>query len=153
MLCAAFRSQFQSRLIDSLYAEAMLLAESARGYFDEAGRDERGTLDPIARVAFSCESLKVTTRMMHVIAWVLTQRAVEAGEISWAQAREPVRRLGASPESEDAVVASLPTRARMLIHASLDLHRRLDRLDQMADEEPPSTSPVGALHARLDLAF
>lgn len=30
-----------SRLIDSLYTEAMLLADEARSYFDDAGRDER----------------------------------------------------------------------------------------------------------------
>ncbi|MEA3059703.1 MAG: regulator of CtrA degradation, partial [Sphingomonadales bacterium] len=54
-----------SRLIDSLYTEAMLLADEARSYFDEAGRDERSTLEPFARVGFACESLKVTTRIMH----------------------------------------------------------------------------------------
>ena len=44
------------RLIDSLYTEAMLLADEARSYFDEAGREERGTLEPFARVGFACES-------------------------------------------------------------------------------------------------
>ena len=29
------------RLIDSLYTEAMILADEARAYFDEAGRDDR----------------------------------------------------------------------------------------------------------------
>ena len=47
-----------SRLIDSLYTEAMLLADEARSYFDEAGRDERSTLEPFARVGFACESLE-----------------------------------------------------------------------------------------------
>ena len=32
-----------SRLIDSLYTEAMLLADEARSYFDDIGRDERAT--------------------------------------------------------------------------------------------------------------
>ncbi|WP_342454590.1 DUF1465 family protein [Sphingomonas sp. H160509] len=71
----------QRRLIDALYSEAMLLADEARTYFDEAGRVEREALDPLIRVSFSCESLKVTTRLMHVIAWLLTQRAVQAGEL------------------------------------------------------------------------
>ena len=64
-----------SRLIDSLYTEAMLLADEARSYFDDAGRDERAILEPFARVGFACESLKVTTRIMHIVAWLLTQRA------------------------------------------------------------------------------
>ena len=29
------------RLVDALYTEAMLLADEARAYFDDAGRDER----------------------------------------------------------------------------------------------------------------
>lgn len=56
------------RLVDSLYVEAMVLADEARGYFDQLGRDERDALEALSRVAFSCESLKVTTRLMHVIA-------------------------------------------------------------------------------------
>src|SRR5436190_15953925 len=70
-----------SRLIDSLYTEAMLLADEARSHFDDAGRDERAMLEPFARVGFACESLKVPTRIMHIVAWLLTQRAVESVEI------------------------------------------------------------------------
>lgn len=146
-------SPFHAKLIDSLYADAMGLAETARGYFDGIGRDERDGLDPVMRVAFSCESLKVTTRLMHVIAWVLTQRAVEAGEMDWAEARQPVRRLGASPDTDEAQLAALPEQAQKLTQASLDLHRRVERLDALADAAPPVTSPVQALQARLGQAF
>ena len=68
------------KMIDSLYVEAMVLADEARGYFDQGARVEREALDPLGRVTFSCESLKVTTRLMHVIAWLLTQRAVDSGD-------------------------------------------------------------------------
>ena len=34
-------SAVQRRLIDSLYVEAMLLADDARSYFDDDGREER----------------------------------------------------------------------------------------------------------------
>ena len=69
-----------SRLINSLYTEAMLLADEARSYFDDAGRDERQTLEPFARVGFACKSLKVTTRIMHIVAWLLTQTGDRVGE-------------------------------------------------------------------------
>ncbi|HEY5713474.1 MAG TPA: DUF1465 family protein, partial [Allosphingosinicella sp.] len=82
------------RLVDGLYIEAMVLADEARSYFDTLGRDDRLSLDPIDRVGFSCESLKVTTRLMHVIAWLLTQRAVAAGELTPDQAGAEDRRLG-----------------------------------------------------------
>ena len=82
------------RLIHSFYTEAMLLADEARSYFDESGHKDRDRLDPFTRVAFACESLKVTTRVMHIVAWLLTQRAIESGEIHYAEGRRPERRLG-----------------------------------------------------------
>ncbi|WP_058744016.1 DUF1465 family protein [Sphingomonas yabuuchiae] len=153
MPSTAPQSPFHAKLIDGLYVDAMALAEAARGYFDGIGRDERDGLDPLVRVAFSCESLKVTTRLMHVIAWVLTQRAVEAGEMDWAEARQPIRRLGASPDTDDMQLAALPEPARRLTQASLDLHRRVERLDAMADEGASAASPVQVLQARLSRAF
>src|SRR5690349_4990323 len=107
-----------SRLIDSLYTEAMLLADEARSYFDDVGRDERASLEPFARVGFACESLKVTTRIMHIVAWLLTQRAIESGEIPLHAGRRPERRLGHAQDSDPAVVDQLPEAARRLINAS-----------------------------------
>ncbi|NTS65609.1 DUF1465 family protein [Sphingomonas sp. HHU CXW] len=141
------------RLIDSVYVEAMLLADEARSYFDEVGRAEREALSPMARVAFSCESLKVTTRLMHVIAWLLTQRAVIAGELSAAQATEPSRRLGEAPGTEPLVAADLPSHARRMIDASIDLHRRVARLDAAQLRDLPDPSPARAMLDRLATAF
>src|SRR5437773_830545 len=98
----------EHRQLDSLYTEAMLLADEARSYFDDAGRDERSTLEPFLRVGFACESLKVTTRIMHIVAWLLTQRAIESGEIAGREGRRPERRLGHAQDSDAAVVAALP---------------------------------------------
>jgi regulator of CtrA degradation len=100
-----------SRLIDSLYTEAMILADEARSYFDDAGREDRATLRPFARVGFACESLKVTTRIMHIVAWLLTQRAIESGEIPDREGRRPERRLGHAQESDAAIVTQLPESA------------------------------------------
>ena len=145
-------SRIHRRLIDSLYTEAMLLADEARAYFDEAGRAERESLDPLIRVGFSCESLKVTTRLMHVIAWLLTQRAVIAGELTLRQALQEQRRLGNAPVSDAAVLDTLPDQARGMILASIDLHRRVGLLDA-ALEVQLTPSPVHRLHDRLALAF
>lgn len=152
MLADAQNARLHRRLVDSLHVEAMLLADEARSYFDEAGRSEREALDPIDRVGFSCESLKVTTRLMHVIAWLLTQRAVDAGELRPGDALHPSRRLGDEPRSEPASVVALPARARALIAASADLHRRVARLDA-AQAASPAASPVRGLQARLAATF
>lgn len=145
--------RLRRRLIDSIYVEAMLLADEARGYFDDGGRVEREMLAPMARVAFSCESLKVTTRLMHVIAWLLTQRAVYNGELSPSQALEPSRRLGEAPVSEQAVIADMPSGARAMILASVDLHRRVMRLDEAQAVPSPAFSPARSMLDRLATAF
>ena len=144
------QARITPRLIDSLYTEAMLLADEARAYFDEVGRDDRQSLEPFARVGFACESLKVTTRIMHIVAWLLTQRAVESGELNAIAGRRPERRLGHASNSDPLVIGQLPAAARRLVTSSTDLYARIRRLDegQLADE--PAQSPARALMGRLE---
>lgn len=141
------------RLIDAFYMEAMLLADEARHYFDDGGRLERESLTPMERVGFSCESLKITTRLMHVIAWLLTQRAVIAGELSPLQALEPGRRLGEAPATDPAMIDALPEHARSMIRTSVDLHRRVARLDEAQARDEPVTSPARSMLDRLATSF
>ena len=149
-----YDSRMHRRVIDTLYIDAMVLADEARSYFDEGGRSDREALDPMTRVAFSCESLKVTTRLMHVIAWLLTQRAVDAGEMAPREALDPSRRLGSAPVSDAAALSSMPDAARTLIDASADLHHRVARLDDAQVEEATSfESPVRSMQDRLAMAF
>jgi regulator of CtrA degradation len=139
-----------SRVIDSLYTEAMLLADEARSYFDDVGRNDRAMLEPFARVGFACESLKVTTRIMHIVAWLLTQRAIESGEIPTAAGRRPERRLGHAADSDPAVVEQLPESAQRLINASADLYARIRRIDEGQLETEIPQSPARALMGRLE---
>jgi regulator of CtrA degradation len=144
------QTRITPRLIDSLYTEAMLLADEARAYFDEEGRDERATLPPFVRVGFACESLKVTTRIMHIVAWLLTQKAVETGEIMSPDGRRPERRLGKASDSDVAVVDQLPDSAQRLVNASVDLYARIKRLDEGQLLDEPAASPARALMGRLE---
>jgi regulator of CtrA degradation len=139
-----------SRLIDSLYTEAMLLADEARSYFDDAGRDERLTLEPFARVGFACESLKVTTRIMHIVAWLLTQRAIESGELPLVNGHRPERRLGNAQDSDPAVIGRLPPAAQRLINSSVELYSRINRIDEGSAEAEIPQSPARALMGRLE---
>ena len=138
------------KLVDSLYVEAMVLADEARSYFDSAARDDRLQLEPADRVGFACESLKVTTRLMHVIAWLLTQKAVAAGELSRGQAGEEERRLGAAPLSDETLLTRLPQSAVDLIRASEELYERLRRLDEGSFGDGPPGSPARSLLSRLE---
>lgn len=149
---ATDQSRMTARLIDSLYTESMVLADEARAYFDENGRTDRESLAPMDRVAFSCESLKVTTRLMHVIAWLLTRKAIAAGEIEDDRGTSEARRLGHAAASEEAALVTMPPAARALIDGSVDLYDRVARIDRDLTQ-PPAGSPAHSLLRRIERAL
>lgn len=146
----ATHSRIAIRLIDGLYVEAMVLADEARSYFDRGGLEDREALSPADRVAFSCESLKVTTRLMHVVSWLLLRRAADAGEIPASDLNHPSRRLGDSAETDALIMAIMPEHARLIIEASRDLYLRIRRLDDELMRSTQITSPARTLLDRLE---
>lgn len=149
MDAADSRAEVTPRVVDSLYVEAMVLADEARAYFDSAGRDDRLALEPRTRIGFACESLKVTTRLMQVIAWLMTQRAVAAGELACSEAESAGRRLGDAPEADEALLPLLPEAAVALIRSSRELYERIRRIDEAAAPETQA-SPARTLLNRLE---
>jgi regulator of CtrA degradation len=118
-------------IIESLYSEALLLADEARAAFDLSGRlDLAGEDEDLARVALSCEALRTTTRMMHAIAWLLNQRAYFAGEISEFQLRHHGRLPPAQPASSPAQLEMLGPTTQELIGRTERFHARIVRLDK-----------------------
>jgi regulator of CtrA degradation len=87
---------------------------------------------------------------MHIVAWLLTQRAIESGEINARDGRRPERRLGSAQDSDPKVVDILPEAAQRLIGASADLYARVKRLDEGTLYEDPQMSPARALMGRLE---
>ncbi|WP_242127866.1 DUF1465 family protein [Sphingobium sp. Sx8-8] len=154
-LAASLDRGLHRRLVDGLYVEAMVMADEARAYFDmrEGSRAEED--DPLRRVALACESLKVTTRLMHIIAWLLSQRAWQRGELDDAEMQDEKYRLGHAAGTDPAVAATFPFAARALIEASQDLYERVARLqDRMARPRAQvEPSPARALMERLNTAF
>ena len=146
--------RLRGRLVNSLYTEAMLLADEARAYFDQAGREHREALDPLRRVTLSCESLKITTRLMHVLAWLLTERAIEIGQTDETEAGAIGRRLGEAAPTHVEATEGLPAQAIALIDASQDLYARVRRLENDASATAvTATSPALSLLDRLERAF
>ena len=149
--------QLTPRVIAALYTEAMVLADEARSYFT-ADRTEQVTGKMVDAVAFSCESMKVTTRLMHCIAWLLNQRAMEDGRGDERAAR---RGLGYTPPSDADLTRHLPDEARLLIAQSESLYARLIRLHATLEAQRGGLQsaggndnhPVGALLNRLEAAL
>jgi regulator of CtrA degradation len=87
---------------------------------------------------------------MHIVAWLLTQRAIESGEIATREGRRPERRLGHAQETDPVVIGTLPPAARRLISSSVDLYARVKRLDEGGLETEAPQSPARALMGRLE---
>ena len=132
--------EFATRAAETLYTEALLLADETRAYFDNEGKQERDGLVPSARVAFACEALKATTRLLQVIAWLSARRQGEGA----------IRPVAAASPSEQATLGLLPSAARRLILAGIDLHERTGRLAEGTDAGITSASPARALLHRLE---
>ena len=117
-------------IIESLYGEALVLADEARAAFDLSGRlDIVGEDEDLARVALSCEALRTTTRMMHAIAWLLNQRAYFAGELSEFQLRQHGRLPASQPHSSPETLDMLGPTTQELIRRTERFHARIARLD------------------------
>lgn len=147
--------QIDQQLIDGLYLEAIVLADEARAFFDQQGESNRADLNNHGRLDYACESLKVSTRIMHSIAWLLVQRAVLCGELSESARLEDQYQLGEAQDTDAALRATLPAEMEGLILVSEDLYHRVARLEERLIERanqglsaPPS--PAHDLLSRLE---
>lgn len=147
----AAKYEITPKLLDALYVEAMILADEARSYFDRG--PVAGALSPMASVAFSCESLKVTTRLMHSIAWLLNQKAVRAGEISAADMDSEARQLGYAPASDPFLTGQFPDDAREIVRTSEDLYYRLQRISEGLRSQYQSPPEPIRLREKIMQAF
>ena len=135
-------------IIEALYTEALVLADEVRAVFAAEVREPVTGEDAFVRLALSTEGLKTTTRMMHVLAWLLNQRALLAGELSANQ----VRLHGALPPdraADETQLALLEPETRELIADTERLHQRIARLDEAWRADFAPASPVRAFQDRL----
>jgi len=123
--------------VEKTYREALDLAIRARAYMASrlGGRATHGeeTVDLAAQVSYAAETMRMTSRLMHVIAWGLNRRAVRVGELSEEDAQAPDRRLGGG----DVCIGpdyggpeALPEAVREMVDISEDLYTRAMRLEE-----------------------
>ncbi len=123
--------------VNKLYEESFNLLVEARNYFDYAGTSfNRGKKRQTSDALFlNYQALRLTSRMTQSMAWLLAQRAVEKGEISWIDACAGDFSLGAEPictTRDDHEDTRIPDGMRALLDRSHSLYMRILRLDQAA---------------------
>lgn len=116
-----------------LYDEALALVRETRDYVASRGRDESRALPPAGGLAFSVETMRLTTRLTHIMAWLLMQRALAEGELSPAQIEGAQMRLGGVDVclGKPPLETDLPAALHDLLRRSERLFRRIQRLDDM----------------------
>ena len=143
------------KIIESLYGEALDLADEVRAAFDMSGPlDLAGSDEDLARIALSCEALRTTTRMMHAIAWLLNQRAFFAGELSEYQLRHHGRLPAGQPASDEDQLAMLGPSLVELIRRTERFHARIERLDSAWRQRfAGGATPIDGLRHRIGTAL
>ena len=143
-----------AQIVEGLYTEALILADEARCAFDGSARQNLEEATQPGSIALSIEGLRTTTRVMHILAWLLNQRAYMAGELNERQ----LRLHGALPkdrQSDPEQIAFLDDYTRELIAESERLHARIARLDeqQRLERDQTARDPVHDLQKKLRSAF
>ncbi len=153
-----------SEMFQNLFQEGMGLVEETASYLDGAGRDDSRALARPASLAYSTESMRLTTRLMQIASWLLLQRAVNEGEMTITQAGSEKNKvqLEKIPTSADAETWSLlPSHLRDLVERSVRLQQRVQHLDAMLYKRryaeqisfPHGDNTVAAQMNRLSSAF
>ena len=144
-------ANLNSRIIDALYHEGLMLSDDVRAMFGLSHSDQQDA-DEGTRLAFSCEALRTTTRMMHAMAWLLNHRAYFMGEISEFQLRRHGRIVTRLPEAAPGRIALLAPPVQELIRTTERFYARLVRLDAgwRSSQADGSTAPaIQRLRERL----
>ncbi|TNE33118.1 MAG: DUF1465 family protein [Alphaproteobacteria bacterium] len=145
-------SNLSRPIIESLYTEALVLADEVRAVFALGVNEMPRTATNELRLALSSEGLKATTRMMHVLAWLLNQRAYFSGELTENQLRKHSQ-LPEDRVPDPHAMELLEPATCDLIDDTVRLHRRIARLDRAWRDGFNAQPAVRALHERIGRAM
>jgi len=140
----------------ALFREGMALVESTAAYLDGPGRQDAKSLERAAALNYATESMRLTTRLMQLASWLLLQRAVNEGELTFDQARTEKMKVKLSPfpAIEPSILGTLPKKLGNLIADSRRLHDQVLRLDALVyggGAEPEAASASNPVESQLGL--
>ncbi|MBN9525010.1 MAG: DUF1465 family protein [Alphaproteobacteria bacterium] len=121
----------QSVFVDRLYNETMVLLEDARDYAAVGEPRDRHQLSRSDACLLTIESMRTTSRLVSVMAWVLARKAAEEEEAAAAAGHEPlmVNDHHVAPIDDPGNV--LPMRFVRIARRAHDLFARVHRIDQV----------------------
>lgn len=134
--------------IENLYLDTLVLADEAQQIFGDA-REAMGTAqDRDLSVAAFTEAMMTATRLTHILAWLLHQRAVLTGEPG-AYLGDIAMTLSNVTPADWSICDQLDAPMRRVTLASERLYQRIMLLDDLWGD-PMMPSPVLAMLAELE---
>lgn len=127
------------------FDEANTLLLEAREYVKFYAAGDVQHLPPIERLKVSCEAMRVTARLTQIMAWLLMQKAIRAGEVSKEDYMTEDSRLlvgGTCLDTASQEDYAVPPRLRDLLARSYSLYLRVQRLDEMFRDTPSFPSQL-----------
>jgi len=124
----------QPAVFTRTYDETFEMIVEARNYMRHMlPRERRHGQDGGAGLRFSCEALRVTSRLMQVMAWLMMQRAVIDGEMSLDEALCERNRLSGQDVclGGETCPPMMPPGLCSLLSRSQRLYERVSRLEEM----------------------
>lgn len=157
----SFISRFTaSEQFDRVFKEGMSLVEETANYLDGTGRVDSRSLDRMGAIAYATESMRLTTRLMQLASWLLLQRAIASGELTFDDAGREKRRINLADIGRGETIEGgdqIPEGLLALIDRSIRLLERVRTLDAMlvqsTSEAKPMASPVSDQMDQLTRAF
>lgn len=142
------------KVVETLYTEALMLADEARAAFQDTGRHPAPHRDDLTQMALSIEALRTTTRIMHMLAWLLNQRAFFSGELS-AKQLDAFGRLPEDRAPDPEQLIYLPLETQELIARSEQLHAQITRLEMSRLQAAPANDrgTINDIRGKLAAAF
>ena len=116
------------------FEEAMTLLIEARDYIAATAGARPTGITPEDQLRIARETMRITTRLTQTMAWLLTQKAVHAGELTTHQAASEDYRLDGHSvclDDDEQHHAGLPDQLQDLLKRSYGLYVRVARLDEL----------------------
>lgn len=120
------------------YDEAFDLLVEARDYLADREPIDRRGMTPDDRLVANCEAMRLTSRLTQIMAWLLIQKAVHAGELSSYEAAADEHRLAGQSvclTRRPVIDISMPRHLQSLLDRSYQLYTRVERLDHMVADQ------------------
>jgi len=142
----------QSNTFRVLFQEGMALVEETADYLDGEGRQAARELPRPASIVYATESMRLTTRLMQLASWLLLHRSVREGDMSAERAREEKKKIRLerlATNTSGPGWDELPDAFRELIERSLNLQKRVERIDAALFEETSPEAEDNPVNAQL----